>query len=298
MPKPSHWTKLEVEFTGLEDSQTDEAVGGLAECCGALGACESGGQGAARKWLLFFDHDADREELERSIQAWVVRTLEHIPGQVGAKWEWACQLAEDWADGWRDYFQPIEIAPWFRIAPPWAGRKQLARGMKEILIDPGLGFGTGGHETTRLCLECLGRLTGPESRVLDVGSGSGILSIAAVKAGAAEVTAVEIDPDANENARKNFALNGIAERITLIHGEPGLCPPERLFTLAVCNMLLANSEPIISDILERIDARGVLVLAGFLVSETSKAESLLPRDGTIEARNEIGEWGCLVWKKP
>ena len=120
----------------------------------------------------------------------------------------------DWENNWKQYYRPLEIGERLLVVPEWLQdtpevREQLKSGRVPLLLDPGLTFGTGGHATTRLCLTALERTIRGGERVLDLGCGSGILSIAALKLGAAEATAVDIDDKCLHVAYENAALNGI-----------------------------------------------------------------------------------------
>ena len=116
---------------------------------------------------------------------------------------------EDWANGWKKYYQPMDIGQKLRVVPQWlAGEGTGDRA--ELLLNPGLTFGTGSHPTTQLCLEGVERHTVAGARVLDLGCGSGILSIAAVLLGAGYALGVDIDPKAPDVAYENAALNGIS----------------------------------------------------------------------------------------
>ncbi len=123
----------------------------------------------------------------------------------------------DWAVSWREFFGVVETGGRVVVVPSWA-EHEPAPGQLVIRLDPGQAFGTGHHETTRLCLAMLDLLVHPGCRVLDVGTGSGILAIAAVLLGAERVDAVDIDPIAAEVAARNCAANGVAERVRVRAG--------------------------------------------------------------------------------
>ncbi len=123
---------------------------------------------------------------------------------------------EDWQNGWRKYYHPLEIGKRLAVVPSW---QQYDTDRVKLILDPGLAFGTGGHETTSLCMEALDeRVTGGE-RVLDIGTGSGILAIAALKLGAAVAEGVDIDPVAVRTAGENAALNGVQDKLTVLVGD-------------------------------------------------------------------------------
>lgn len=119
---------------------------------------------------------------------------------------------EDWATGWKKYFKPVRITERLTIKPTW---EEYRPGPEEIVLelDPGMAFGTGTHATTALCLRLLERYVKPGVDVIDVGTGSGILAIAAAKLGARAVLALDLDPVAVSSAAENVRINGLAERV-------------------------------------------------------------------------------------
>lgn len=116
---------------------------------------------------------------------------------------------EDWENNWKQYYKPLEIGRRLLVVPSWEEQPETARTV--LRLDPGLAFGTGAHHTTRMCLEYLEETVRAGDAVLDLGCGSGILSIAARLLGAREAVAVDIDPIAEHIARENAAMNGIGE---------------------------------------------------------------------------------------
>ena len=123
---------------------------------------------------------------------------------------------EDWQNGWRKYYHPMEIGSRLAVVPSW---QQYDTDRVKLILDPGLAFGTGGHETTSLCLEALDEQVRGGERVLDIGTGSGILAIAALKLGAASAEGVDIDPVAVRTAGENAALNGVQDKLTVLVGD-------------------------------------------------------------------------------
>ena len=123
---------------------------------------------------------------------------------------------EDWQNGWRKYYHPMEIGKRLAVVPSW---QEYETDRVKLVLDPGLAFGTGGHETTSLCMEALDEKIAGGERVLDIGTGSGILAIAALKLGAAVAEGVDIDPVAVRTAGENAALNGVADKLTVLVGD-------------------------------------------------------------------------------
>ena len=171
----------------------------------------------------------------------------------------------DWTEGWKALIGAHELGG-LAVVPPW-----LAEGRDPattIVIDPGMAFGTGDHPTTRGVVRLMQGAVRPGDLVADLGAGSAVLSIAAVKLGAARAAAIEFDPDAIENAEKNAERNGVADRVTVIEGDAGVLLP----LVAPVRLVLAN---IISSILvalmPAIDAAlapdGEAILSGILFEE-------------------------------
>ena len=123
---------------------------------------------------------------------------------------------EDWENAWKAYYHPLEIGRRLAIVPSW---EDYSTDRTVIRLDPGLAFGTGAHETTALCLAALDELVAGGERVLDIGTGSGILAIAALKLGAREAEGVDIDPMCVRTAGENAVLNGVAGRLKVLVGD-------------------------------------------------------------------------------
>jgi ribosomal protein L11 methyltransferase len=201
---------------------------------------------------------------------------------------------QDWDAEWKKSYRGIEIPPHWEIVPPWEQEKALAPGVTRILLNPGAGFGTGTHETTQLCLEALGRegnLTGRE--VLDFGSGSGILSIAAARRGA-RVWGVEIDPLANENARENARLNGLEEQQLVFLSERP--KREEPYSGVLANIL----KPVLLEhaqaLLDACSEEGFLILSGLIESDVAQiCAAFEPKRGRARVFAK-GEWRAVVWQ--
>jgi ribosomal protein L11 methyltransferase len=162
-------------------------------------------------------------------------------------------VSPGWEDAWRGFHTGV-VAGGVWVGPPW---DEPVAGLPAVVIDPGRAFGTGAHATTRLCLELLD--DAPRGSLLDVGCGSGVLAIAAVRLGFAPVLGVDLDPVAVETAAANAAVNEVAVEIRLADAERGVLPA---VDVAVANILLAPVEAV----LRRVDA-GWAVTSGYLSHE-------------------------------
>lgn len=180
---------------------------------------------------------------------------------------------EDWAESWKRHFKPIEIGSALLIKPSWAKRRPK-KGQAVIVLDPGLSFGTGQHATTSFCLHQLAtrapRTTQHATRsALDIGCGSGILAIAAVKLGYAPVDAFDFDPEAVRIARENAHKNRVLRKIHISRGDVTRLPlrSQKKYDLICANLISTLLIGERARILARLKPDGVLVVAGILNNE-------------------------------
>lgn len=182
---------------------------------------------------------------------------------------------EDWAESWKRHFHPLEISPVLLIKPGWSRRKPR-RGQAVVVLDPGLSFGTGQHPTTSFCLGEIARnrKAGTRQSFLDIGTGSGILAIAAAKLGYQPVRAFDFDPAAVRVAKANARRNRMEHRVKLTRGDITRLPlkPARPYDLVCANLmaplLIAEKQRIVN----RVKPGGTLVLAGILAEEFATVE--------------------------
>lgn len=175
---------------------------------------------------------------------------------------------EDWAESWKRHFKPLRIGRVLLIRPSWSRARP---GRAEVVLDPGLSFGTGHHPTTEWCLRELVRLrkTGQGRAFLDIGTGSGILAIAAAKLGYRPVMALDVDAAAVRVARANARANGVAHVVRIVRADVRALPrrPVRLFDVVCANLTTPLLVQVRRRIVAHLKADGALVLAGILQSE-------------------------------
>lgn len=204
---------------------------------------------------------------------------------------------KDWQSFWRHHFKPQNIGENLRICPVWSKGQAHVRGRKTILVDPGLSFGTGEHFTTRFCLETIGRLCKKSAPVsmLDVGTGSGILAIAAVKLGCPRAVGTDNDALALEQAVKNARLNRVGKKLSLRVQDITTESPKKKYDL-VCANILGPVLQQVAPALARVTRRH-LVLSGIRdVDLDAVAESYLQQGGREIGRDGDGEWGGLLFE--
>ena len=182
---------------------------------------------------------------------------------------------DDWQNKWKDYFFPIPVGQKILICPSWRVVENN-QSRKLIYLDPGMAFGTGHHPTTRMCLELLEGVIQNNSAVLDFGSGSGILSIAATKLGAKKCVGIEIEPNAIKSANENLVKNNVQENVMLINDEFN----QSLIPNIKFNLVIANiSTKIILETFEKLDFNlhetGSMILSGILKESLHKVENLI-----------------------
>lgn len=198
------------------------------------------------------------------------RLAEGLPAgsQLVVTWEW--QEDEDWAAEWKRGLAPREVTPRLVVKPSWTEWEEKP-GQVVLDVDPQMAFGTGEHATTRGCLRLLDAVVRPGDRVLDVGSGSAILAIAAVRLGAAEAVAVEYDPDVNLNARENLERNGVAGSVRIVEAlaDDALLVELGPFDLVLANILSGVIRPLLPAFRRTLAGSddGRLIVSGILQSE-------------------------------
>ena len=210
---------------------------------------------------------------------------------------------EDWAYGWQKYYQPMTVGERLYIVPEWERGKPVPAGRVPVYLNPGLTFGTGSHASTQLCLGLLEERIAGGERVLDLGCGSGILSIAAMDLGAASAVGVDIDPKAVDVAYENAALNGIGrDRYTVRAGDvlsDGTLVRE-LEESGPYPVVLAN---IVSDVIIPLSGQvdrylapgGVFLCSGIIDTRADEVESALKKNGLhILRRLERDGWCALA----
>lgn len=186
---------------------------------------------------------------------------------------------EDWRNSWKRHFTLLRVGQRLVIKPSWIDYA-AQDGDVVVELDPGLAFGTGYHPTTYSCLEALEELVQPGSAVLDVGTGSGILTIAAARLGAAWVTAVDIDGHAVRAARKNFRRAGILEQVNTDSGSiPGAATRGRIYDIAVANISARGISLVAPAIPELLAADGVFIASGIIVEQYDTAAAALAEAG-------------------
>jgi len=276
------WLQLTVEAS----QEVRVALALLLTEWGAGGVVEE-----ARSVSAYFT-PADRGELDARLG----RYAEDLGQAVG--WSWSA-VAEGWEDAWKVHFRPAVLSRRLAVCPSWEGFRPEDPEVRVIRMDPGRAFGTGTHETTRLCLGLLDDFIGgaPPPTLLDVGCGSGILAIGALLLGIPRAVALDIDPLAASATRENALHNGVADGLLVLCGD--LRSVTGTYPLVVANILYQVLLGLAPTLAARVAPGGLLVLSGMLTPELASAAAVYQAQGLRESlRATAGEWGALVLQRP
>lgn len=246
----------------------------------------------------YFFADATVEERKRRLEEalWHLGQIQELPPA-----QFRLIQDENWMNAWKHQYQPLQIGQRLMIIPAWVENRYPER--LPILINPGMAFGTGTHPTTQLCLELIEKHLQPGQSVFDIGCGSGILSIAAVRLGAERVIAVDIDPASVASTQENCALNGIEGRVEIEQGSADLVLSGH-FGLTQAPLVAANIlASVLIDMLddglgELVQPGGLLVLSGIL---DFQADAVIQKAGeqglALLEKRGMQDWVALCFKK-
>lgn len=203
---------------------------------------------------------------------------------------------EDWSRNWKKTFKPILIGENIVIKPGWIKKNFSHKIVIELM--PRMAFGTGEHSTTRLCMKATEKYLKTGDRVLDLGTGSGILAIAAAKLGVSYVLALDIDPDAVSNARENIKRNRVQKIIELKLGTLGSKIPDDSFDLIVANLTRIQIVKFFDGMNRVLKKGGIFILSGIQTEEIKEMEEFFLSKKVLlkETLSESG-WVCFVGEK-
>jgi ribosomal protein L11 methyltransferase len=253
------------------------------------GAVHEIGPDHAPLWRVFFASPTARDEAGRA-----------LAGEFGGEGLVMRPVSvpdEDWARRSQEELRQVRIGR-LVVAPPWDVPHQTAGDETVIVIAPSMGFGTGHHETTRMCLELLQRLECRGRRVIDAGTGSGVLAIAAAKLGAAEVAAFDADPDAVACARENVSVNFPGNDAAAVHVSLAALEDRRATAdVVLANLTGATLVRFAPALLAQTARGGQLILSGFLTQEVDGVLQAFHDAAACERVVAEGEWRAALLRR-
>ena len=285
------------ELTVGVPADLSEGLTNLVWELGALGVVEEEQPGQAPRLRAFFPEAARASAVEQSVREYLdgLRELGFAPAREVS----VVALAdENWHEAWRVHFTPRTVGRRLLIAPPWD--IPVATSRLVITIEPGRAFGTGHHGSTVGCLEALEATVEAEGprRMIDLGTGSGILAIAAARLGVDGVLAVDDDPDAVASAMANAARNHVSDRVRCVLAAAELLD-ETAAPLVVANLLTAAHRKLAPRYERAVRPGGTLILGGILDGEAAEVASALAGYGFVpRAPRSVEGWTTLELRAP
>ncbi len=217
---------------------------------------------------------------------------------IGHKIDLSACKNEDWENNWKAYFKPMPVGEKLLIQPLWIDEIDNPENRAVLSIEPGLAFGTGGHHTTKLCLETLERYVKAGDAVLDTGCGSGILAIASLLFGAESAVGVDIDELAVKTAVENGKLNGFTEpQYRILQGNLA-DKVDGVYNVVVANIVADVIMLFAKDVGRFMREDAVFITSGIIDTREAEVQAALRENGfAVTERNEQSGWVCLVCKK-
>jgi ribosomal protein L11 methyltransferase len=252
---------------------------------GSLGMSEQGGT-----ITVYFPETVDPKGIRRELEH-ITSLLQSITPPVSMTFRFSSLPDQDWNESWKKSFQPVSVGTRFTILPPW---EQQNSERTPLIIDPGMAFGTGHHETTRSCLVLMERYAASVrmESFLDIGTGTGLLAIAASALGFKKVIGVDTDTVAIEAARKNIKLNR-SDGIELFEGD--LNATEGNYDMIAANLISGTLISLAGQISKRLEPSGVSIMSGILKGQENEVAAAAAKAGlrTVE-RLRDGKWVTLA----
>ena len=204
---------------------------------------------------------------------------------------------EEWATAWKKYYHPVKISERFTIVPTWEEYEPVSSDELIIELDPGMAFGTGTHPTTVMCIQALERTVQEGDLVVDVGTGSGVLSIASALLGAKHIQALDLDEVAVESAKMNVKLNKVQDRIDVSQGNL-LDGVDEQADVVVANILAEVIMRFTDDVAKVVKPGGYFIASGIIQPKKEDVKNAIIASGfTIEETIQMEDWVALIAKR-
>lgn len=310
------WTEIRIETS----DEAVEAVTYFLETCGLQGVAIYDAEVLNREWDIqsgkiagfdasdypeqgviisaYLSNESEVQPMIQQIQDFLQQlpTFGLDPGSQ--KVETRLIQREDWENTWKTYFKPIQVTEQIFIKPAWESLPANATDRLVIEMDPGLAFGTGTHPTTQQSLQLLEKYLVLKNDVIDVGCGSGILSIAAAKLGADHVLAIDIDPEAIQETKKHIALNQLDPSVIQVVSGDGLQGVSQTSDLVVANLLAELHLLLVNDLPRILRPGGMFIAAGIIEEKAEPVQEACEKVGLqlLEVQRQA-DWVAIAAKK-
>lgn len=242
----------------------------------------------------YFSEEDNIKEILKYVEE-KIEELKSLGLDLGlAKVESEKMFEEDWANNWKKYYKPTKVSENIVVKPIWE-EYEVKENELVLELDPGMAFGTGTHETTRMCIQSLEKYVEENSTVFDVGCGSGILAIAAAKLGSKKAVGVDLDPVAVESAKENVGYNKL-DNIEILYGNL-VDVIEGKADIVVANIIAEVICILTEDVKRVLKSDGYFITSGIIHDRVDMVTKKLEETGfeVIEI-NKDGEWNCIVAK--
>jgi len=277
------------EFVVTAPDESKDALLNKMSEMGCLGVNENG-----KRISAYFKDTHDIIQLRDSLESFR-KVLEQAGLDPGFSFDYLYLSERDWNEPWKKRFIPIDVGEQLSILPPW---EKSDKNRIPLIIDPGMAFGTGHHETTKACLQLIERFskTSPKDRFLDVGTGTGILAIAASRLGFKAVVGVDIDPLAIDAAKRNAELNSL-QNVEILEG--AIAGVQGAFDMIAANLMSEVLINIAPEISARLNYTGIAILSGMLKGQENDVLHAMKRSGLSAIETLVdGRWVSIVLTLP
>ncbi len=298
-----------IEITILTPPELTDALSNFLEELGADGVFQEAGEGETfdnrkppkqetMKAYLPWSHNINKQKSR--IELYIDSVSSLFPGMEKPHFSTKTITDPDWGEQWKKYFKPLRVSNNIIIKPTWERYSPAGHDIV-IDIDPGMAFGTGQHASTMMCIMAMEEILLKDSEreayeILDVGTGTGILAICAAKLGALMVTGIDIDTRAVEIAGKNIVINGVEDRVEILHRDIALCKGS--FDLIVANLISGALISLHSHLISLTKPGGYIIASGITEQDAKDVETIFCNGGAVlhETRSE-NEWVCYTFRK-